>query len=103
MFGLVAWARYAASVGRAERMGWDDSSSDGEASIVADAERCRSSQSDDESSEESVSVRAVWWARRLTEACREAQLSPMPASLPTQYLVSGCTGCCAEVEVFKAT
>ena len=84
---------------------WDDESSVEERAELEAAEQVRLSQSDQESSDSSgrsVSHGAVWWARRLRDVCREQRLAP-GQNLPKQWVVSGCSGCCAEAEVLKET
>lgn len=90
-------------------MGWDaviDSLANEMESLSEDVESadgCRES-SDHETSSESKNMPNTWWSRRLASVVSANRMvkwlkAPRPTS-PVK-IVSGCTGCSAESEVFK--
>ena len=90
-------------------MGWDSDSDSGE-QLLEDAERVRSSQSDDDNDDSSDSLGSgstrgtVWWCRQLMAASKQVgKPSRLFTKLPVQRIVSGCAGCSAESAVLKAS
>lgn len=74
-------------------------SSQEDARSVEGAEACRSSTSDDE--EDSSDFH--WWLPRLKAASKKAfPTEPFPQMMNMKRIISGCTGCGAEMSVFKA-
>jgi len=66
---------------------------------VEEAERCKTS-SDSEVSDDPP---PVWWIRKLkTASAKVFPDAPTPDKMGLKRLISGCTGCGAEFEVFKA-
>ena len=72
---------------------------------VEEAEQCRSSTSDDEESESRGLASPPWWCQKLMSACSAAipeAARVRGSELNLKRVISGCTGCGAEIEVFKA-
>ena len=68
---------------------------------LEDAEACRSSSSDIEDDQLGP---VFWWVPRLLEACKKALPDlpqPRPSRMNIKRVISACSGCGAEMEVFK--
>ena len=85
---------------------WDDAleeclaSSQEDERSVEGADACRSSTSDDEDDPSEIH----WWLPRLKTASKKALPNmAFPTQMNLKRIISGCTGCGAEISVFKAS